>query len=91
MYSHLGAIPNTSYAHRGRMFGHTDARPGKVHALNGGPRQYTALCGETVAGEYEDHWTGDPITGHVRPATADARVTCKRCLKVLSSLPGGRR
>ncbi len=86
MHTHTGARPNIAYVTRGRMFGHSDARPGKVHALLAVGRDYVALCGERVKGRYEDDWNGDPITGHVLPAEdAGARkVTCKRCLRVIA-------
>lgn len=84
-YTHTGCRPNTAYVHRGRMFGHTDRQTGKMHALSGGPRVYTALCGETVQGEYEDDWTGESVSWHVSAAKdgTGSGVTCKRCRKVL--------
>lgn len=64
-----------------------DPRPGRRHALTGGPDEFRSLCGEWVLLRDKDMY-GDPIVPNVRPVgDVEARpVTCKRCLRLL----GGR-
>jgi hypothetical protein len=57
-------------------------KPGRRHALNGGPGVFTALCGEKVVLEAKDEF-GDPVAPNVRGVEDPAcrAVTCKRCLR----------
>jgi hypothetical protein len=85
-HTHIGCREHVGYVHCGsRLWGHHLPRPGKRHALNGGPARFTALCGEAVTlGRRFDEW-GEEAPPNVRPVTdPDARpVTCKRCLRAI--------
>lgn len=90
-YTHTGGQPHVGYRHRGtRLWGHCGSQAGRAHALNRGKVGtfgYVALCGAKVAAAYEDHYTGDRVTKHVRPVedAAAVAVTCERCRKRLGS------
>ncbi len=92
LFTHTAAKPHTGYTHRGRNFGHTDAKPGKVHAVNphvlirGGWRThgYLSLCGEFVASVAGNEF-GEDTTSHVQSVSAGVAVTCKRCRKLIDA------
>lgn len=89
-HTHTGYKANTAYVHHGsRLVGHGTPVEGRTHALTGGPRRFTALCGEVVHLEDRDQFefprapekwnvrrVGDPT---VFP------VTCKRCLRAIKA------
>lgn len=83
VFTHVGYRPHTGHTRRGNyLSGHTDPKPGKVHALNRKPGNgYLALCGERVPLIAEDVY-GNEVTDHVE-AAAPSAVTCKRCKMVL--------
>lgn len=91
-YTHTATKPHTGYRHRSnRLFGHTCAKPGAVHAANAHTktrhgwsfRGFLSLCGEFVEARAENEF-GDEVTSHVTPAGATP-VTCKRCRKLIDA------
>lgn len=77
--THIGRNPHVGYAHCGAsLWGHHMPRPGKRHALYGGPDAYRSLCGvevpATTTSEYGD------VSTNVWPA-GELSVTCKKCLR----------
>jgi hypothetical protein len=79
--SHVGHVPSGA-----KLWTRRIPRAGQRHALNGGPRLFIALCGETVHLERAFNEWGDPAAPNVRPATdPEARAaTCRKCLRILA-------
>ena len=82
-YTHVGCKANVGYTHHGsRLFGHGAPRPGRRHALNGGPDRFTSLCGEAVEADTHDQYgfrrEGGPANVAAAGPGAPA-VTCTRC------------
>lgn len=84
-YTHAGSKSNVAYAHRSsRLFGHSTAKAGRRHALNGGPECFRSLCGVTVHADTHDEYGFRRENGPTNVFAAGCRpVTCPRCLKAI--------
>ena len=73
-YTHVGCKANVGYTHHGsRLFGHGAPRPGRRHALNGGPDRFTSLCGEAVEADTHDQYGFRREGGPANVAAAGGR------------------
>jgi len=85
-HTHAGCRSQVGYVHSGaKLWGHRIPREGEVHALNGGPDHFRALCGKEVYLQRFNEW-GEEATPNVRPIDHPeaAKVTCKRCLALIA-------
>jgi len=87
-YTHIGHKAHVGHVHSGAaLASHRMPRGGKLHALNGGPKRFTSLCGEVVHADDADEFGFRRENGprNISPAeTSKCKVTCKRCLARLS-------
>jgi hypothetical protein len=85
-YTHVGHRPHVGYVHSGsRLHGHRTPNAGRLHALNGGPVHFVSLCGEKVDAQTHDEFGFRFESGPKNvAAAASAKVTCKRCLRLIA-------
>ena len=79
LYTHAGYRPHVGHRNSGRLYGHDALRPGKTHALTGGPTVFTAACGEAVVLETRNEY-GDEAPPNIHEGQDG--VDCARCRRL---------